>query len=445
MEPIRDLTTASREELVALILALQEQVAQLTAQVEDLLAKRGGGPPAPPSWVKPNRPQRPEPKLERKPREHGFSRRRAVPTETHVHLVKACPDCGCRLLGGWVKARRQVLDVPVAPVRVIEHVLYARVCPQCGRRCVPTLDLGAEVVGQHRVSLRTVSLVATLRTVGRLPIRTIQWILETFHGLRLSTGELVELLHTVAERGQTTLDALQAQIRGSPVVHGDETGWREDGQHGWVWTFSTPTVRCFLYRPSRSGQIVTEVLGEAFDGVLVSDCYGGYNRHAGRHQRCWVHLLRDIHALSEAHPDDAALQTWADAVYALYERAKTTAERTDLNDPAREAAQHAFEAHLAALGEPFLADASAPQRVLCERIERYLPEWFVFVADPRVPSENNAAERSLRPLVVARKISGGTRSPKGSTTTMALASLFGTWLVQGRNPFAACCDLLSSP
>ncbi len=65
--------------------------------------------------------------------------------------------------------------------------------------------------------------------------------------------------------------------------------------------------------------------------------------------------------------------------------------------------------------------------------------------DPAVPADNNLAERSLRPLVIARKVSGGTRSPEGSRVRMALASLFGTWLAQGRNPLAACHQTLLSP
>ncbi len=81
-------------------------------------------------------------------------------------------------------------------------------------------------------------------------------------------------------------------------------------------------------------------------------------------------------------------------------------------------------------------------RVLCERIERFLPELFVFVADPRVPADNNAAERSLRGQVVSRKISGGTRSNQGSETKSILASLFGTWQLQGRNLYTACRRLL---
>jgi transposase len=97
-----------------------------------------------------------------------------------------------------------------------------------------------------------------------------------------------------------------------------------------------------------------------------------------------------------------------------------------------------------ALCRPHLGSAK-PQRVLCERVERFLPELFVFVADPRVPSDNNAAERAIRPVVISRKISGGTRSEEGSKTKAALATLFGTWTAQGLNPFTSCLTLLTSP
>ena len=117
-------------------------------------------------------------------------------------------------------------------------------------------------------------------------------------------AKLVALVRGVAVHGQEEYSQLQQAIRDSPVVHGDETGWRQDGHNGYLWSFSTPRVRYLLYRPSRAGAVVEEVLGEEFDGVLVSDFYGAYNVYQGPHQRCWVHLLRAIHQLKERYPQD---------------------------------------------------------------------------------------------------------------------------------------------
>ena len=87
----------------------------------------------------------------------------------------------------------------------------------------------------------------------------------------------------------------------------------------------------------------------------------------------------------------------------------------------------------------------AAQTRLCRRMENHIKELFVFVAHPEAPPDNNAAERSLRPVVISRKVSGGTRSNQGTDTKMTLASLCGTWRAQGFNPLTACRQLLTSP
>jgi transposase len=427
----------------ARIAALAQQVAGLTARVEELSGEPPAAPPPRPlpPFVKPPRPATPA-KGPRKKRQLNFARHRDTPTRLVEHVVDACPACGTALSGGEVVRRRQVLHVPRVPVEVIEHVVRRRVCPGCDRVCTPPLDLGEQVVGHHRVSLDTMALIAALHTVGRLPLRTLQWALATLHGLHLSVGGLAGILQAVAARASPALDQLRAQIRASPVVHGDETGWREDGEAGYAWFFGTPTLRYFHYDHSRAGAVVQEVLGEVYEGTLVSDFYAAYNIHHGPHQRCWVHLLRDIHDLRGAHPGDADLAAWADAVHAVYLAAKQAAAG-ELAWDGRVAARAALERQLSAVCAPYwLPDSTAPQATLCQRIDRFLDELFEFVLDPAIPADNNLAERSLRPLVVARKISGGTRSPEGSQTRMGLASLFGTWQAQGRDPLDACHHLL---
>ncbi len=248
---------------------------------------------------------------------------------------------------------------------------------------------------------------------------------------------------------QSQLDALKTEMRASPAVQADETGWREDGSNGYIWSVSTPSVRYYEYHHSRAGEVVKHLIGEDYDGVLESDFYAGYNIHQGLHQRCWEHFLRDGHELKEKYPHDEELFTWAVSVKAIYEAAVSWAEHGP--DPhlsplkqqqARVAQQHAYEQQLWHLYQPYVGTAT-PQHTFCERVERFLPELFVFVAVPGGPAHNNLAERSVRPLVVARKISGGTRSPKGSETRMGLANLFGTWMAQHLNPFQQCLATLT--
>ena len=370
-----------------------------------------------------------------------------APTRRVVHAPESCPECGTGLTGGWVHRTREVIELPLVPVEVIEHQIMARKCALCRKRRLPQEPLQGLVVGSQRFGVNLVSLMATLREEGRLPIRGIQSYLRTVHQLRLSVGAISDALQSVARQGQSAVAEMLERIRGSPVVHADETGWREDGANGYVWTFSTPTDRYFVRR-GRGKAVVDEVLGESFSGVLVSDFYAAYNHYPGLKQRCWVHLLRDIRELEALYPEDTGLSQWAQAVRQLYDKAKSAAAA---GVPVAAGfhrsvspAQLKLEKMLLNLCRPFSNDDAAPQAKLCRRVEKFIKELFVFVSHPDVPPENNTAERSLRHLVISRKISGGTRSLQGSNTKMTLASLFGAWRAKGLNPLIESRNLLVS-
>lgn len=428
--------------------ALREALSQALARIEELEKQKT----PPPEFVKAN--VKKEASHEKKPRKkrdakHNHGRRRAAPTQIVEHRLLTCPDCHLHLGGISLGRVREVIEVPPPPpVEVIHHRIFKGWCESCQKWHEAPLDVQGEVLGQGRLGVRLISLIATLRTVMRLPVRQIRDLLQTLHGVQVSVGEIVEVLHRVVRQAQPLLDEWQAHIRASPAVQADETGWREDGLNGYIWSVCTPTLRYYEYHHSRAGEVVKRLIGDQFSGVLGSDFYAGYNIHQGLHQRCWVHFLRDIHDLKKAHPEHAQLWQWANQVKQIYERAKTAPAPdpqlpTTKQQAQRVALQRAFEQELWRVCAPFV-HTQAPMRTLCERVERFLPELFVFVAYPGVPPDNNLAERSVRPLVIARKISGGTRSPKGSSTRMGLASLFGTWMARGLNPFQQCLALLSS-
>jgi len=467
-----DLFGASRSDLIQIILqqhdriaALEQQLARqqaesatLRATIRQLTQQLGeptvaaqpptdaapaSSPPRPPTMpgLKPASARPPRLTKPRKRRPHGFARRRMKPTACQVHAVDTCPDCAIPLVGGTIVHTREVIELPETPITVTEHVYLERRCPCCQRTHRPPIELAGVVVGQGRLGVRLISFIATLREVGRLPIRVIQEVLAAVWGLDLSVGGIVGALGQVARRARPLVAEILARIRGSPVVHMDESGWREDGVNGYIWTVSTATERYF-FRRSREKEAVDEALGDGFGGVLVIDFYAAYDHYPGVKQRCWQHLLADIKDLCKKHPKDAGVQGWAKGVRAIWERASGSCPL-----PAyREAQQRAYEQELVALCAPYLGEKeTAPQAVLCRRIEKYLTELFVCVGNPAVPATNNAAERSLRPPVVARKISGGTRARGGTAIKMSLATVFGTWRARGLNPFAECLCLLSAP
>jgi transposase len=444
MDPYEALT---RDQLLALVRAQAASLAEhqatlkrLEARIKELERHQDKGGRSGMPGLKPTpAPEPVDPPEPRKPRAQGFARPRTTPTETVDHALDRCPDCGTTLGGGSVKRTREVLEITPSPVRVIAHRFLERECPLCRTRRTPAVDLGDQVLGQQRLGIGLISLIVTLREVGRLPVRTIQAYLETVHHLHLSVGAITAASQRVALAAADEVTAMRDQIRASPAVHADETGWRTDGHNGYIWTFSTPQARYFLHG-RRTKDMVDTALGPDFDGVLVSDFYAAYTHYPGLKQRCWAHLLREIHDLRQVFPDDAALDTWTAAVHALFVEARDTVYPTPEH---RARAATDYRTRLLELARLVAADPDTPARQLGARIERFIGDLFVFVTEPGVTPTNNLAERSLRPLVTRRKISGGSRSAAGTQATMALASLFGTWLLRDQSPYTACRDLLS--
>ncbi len=433
-------------ELRQLVAQLQAELAQARERIAELEQR----PDEPPPFVKPNRPKSTDPKPKRKKRapEHNHGRRRMVPTRSVEHALDRCPDCHYRLQGHSLDYTREVIELPEPqPVEVIEHRIIKRFCPHCQRWHSPKLELTGQVLGQGRIGVRIAALIGYLRTSLRLPIRRIQAYLRTIHQLSLSAGEIVELLHQVRRTLQPQVAGLKQQARASPILHGDETSWRENGQNGYIWCFSTPgedAVRYYEYDHSRGQAVVKRLLGGCFHGHLVSDFYCGYNEYAGKHQRCWTHLLRALHELKEAHQQDAEVLAWAKAVRTLYDDALAwLTAQAQPSQAAREREYVQLTSRSHALGLMYAKVKSHPCGTLCKRLLRHEDELFQFVLIEGLSADNNLAERSIRPLVVIRKISGGSRSDEGTKTRMGLASLFETWQARKLNPFHECFKLLS--
>lgn len=430
-----DAATLENATLRARVQTLEQQVETLTQQVAQATRTRYKAS-IPPSAA--------EPPPRKKRTTGNTTRPREVATREVRHEPIVCPECGRPLLGAATEhRRRQVLDIPDTPYEVVDHVICSRHCGYCDRRVLaqPTPDaVGA--LPDCRVSLHLMAKVTDLLITHRLPYDQVQRFLEQTHGLHLAAGELVKIAHRVARAGLADLGRLAADIQAADYAHADETGWRESGRNGYLWQFRSQDACYLTFAFTRGASVPGALLDDVFTGVLVSDFYSGYSPLACRKQRCWVHLLRDLKELAAAHPETRAFVT---AVRALYReaRATCTAPGYALRPEAERIRQRlAYEQRALALATPHRQQPDDPARVLAERLERFLAELFVFVECPTIPSENNPAERTFRPIVIGRKIWGGSRSAHGSLTKTTLLSLFITWHLRGIKPLEAIPRLL---
>lgn len=440
------LLSLSKSQLIVIIHELVDKINVLETRIFELEEKlhqkdsRGHNKNTVPVWVKPNVKKNRSGK--RKKRVHAFVRMKDEPTQTVFHSHDLCPNCGGDLGKPSVAYTRQIIDIPVLPAIITEHVIFKRYCFSCHTRSYPTPDLSSYVVGKYRIGINLMGLISTMRSEMRLPIETIQSHLSIFYQLKLSVGEIVKILTVVAKWGKPQYEHIKQNILKSKVIYADETGGRENGKNGYFWNFSNSSNQFLLYRHSRGSKVVREVLGEDgvnYEGVIVSDFYSAYNEYAGFHQRCLVHFLRDIKALTEEYPKDRILKVWVKDIKTLFETAKQYTGPPHnlpigLKERMREEKEAYFKNRLTAICEPYIGKPTVFSR-LNARALKYVSELFTFIRFPGILSDNNTAERALRHLVVSRKISGGTRSSRGSETKSVLASLYGTWRLQNLNPF----------
>lgn len=236
-------------------------------------------------------------------------------------------------------------------------------------------------------------------------------------------------LRHVAGRLDKATETLVQEYRRAPVRHADETGWRTDGQNGYVWLFATPTMSLFRFRSTRSASVPAEVLGqERLRGHLVVDRYHGYNKAPVTLQYCYSHLKRDTEAIQKDHLDEPEVAAFVGSLVPALAEAMTL--RT-LGLPRKEFLRRAARTKRRIIAIAHRqANHPAIQKFqdLFRKNRHRLYHW---ARDPSIPAENNLAERDLRPLVVARKVSFGSQSPAGARTRETLMTLLHTLKKRG--------------
>jgi transposase len=357
----------------------------------------------------------------------------------------ACPCCAAALRK-LKRHARLVEDLVPATVLVTRYRTHSGWCPQCRRRVesrAPEQPPAADVP-HAQLGLNALATVAMLRLANRLPMRQVtQWLADG-PGLRLCAGAVARQLQRLGDWLGGEWQSLQRRVRAASAVHADETAWRTAGRNQWLWTLCDPRHTLYHVDASRGGRVVRRLLGGAFGGTLVSDFYSAYNTVRCPQQKCLTHLLRELRETAARSPPFAA--------GVFYRRGKRLAKDLlahkrrwdELDDQAYTDGARRLERRLAALADAHRRDATADPdtRRLAERLWRHRDQLTAFLWEREVDGTNNAAERALRPIVVARKVSGGSRSAAGARATAVVASVLRTARQQGRNVLATLKQLL---
>lgn len=325
-----------------------------------------------------------------------------------------CPDCGTALVGAGLY-RRSLVDLRPARVEKVALRLERKRCPRCRRRWT------AQAPGVLPRALYSNALLASVAE-QHYGHGTPMGVVERQTGL--PHGALLGALRQVAARLKPAVNALVGEYRQAPVRHADETGWRTDGKNGYAWLFATPTISLFRFRATRSASVPAEVLDKTpLGGVLVVDRYNAYNKAPVALQYCYAHLKRDVEGLEKQFPDHTEIAAFAGSLVPALSKAMTL--RT-LDLPRKEFLRRAARAKRRIIAITHRQAQHPAIRRVQDIFRQHKDRLYHWARDPSIPAENNLAERDLRPLVIARKVSFGSQSQAGARTRETLMTILHT-------------------
>jgi transposase len=360
-------------------------------------------------------------------------------------LPSHCHHCDCRLPGSRKVStqgeprRHQVTELPPIEAHITEYRCQRVVCPECGK--ASQAELPQEVQGHFGPELT--ALIVYLTVVCRMPRRVVQELLEQVLGIPLSLGSIQNSWEEASEAVAEPCMELEKQLPHVPVINSDETGYRTSGEKRWLWALVAPGFVFYTIALTRGAEVLVQLLGEVFAGILCSDrCPSYLKYHQGEGQFCWAHFKRNILGVQKIAKTTDAERFCRDAL-ALHARLFRLWHRLGAGPNVRYGPvtreqliekSIPLEKKFFALADRYLDSSDRDVSNLAFALLKHFERFFAFLRNEGVEPTNNSAERALRCAVQWRKTSFGSRSPQGEVAVARLLTVTRTCRMQNREP-----------
>jgi hypothetical protein len=430
MERIMSLATEKIEELRERNKVLEEERKSLKQELNGAIGLRF----KPSSGKEEERPQ----KKRGSPIGHqGSSWKRPERIDEYIDIYPAkCHRCGGEDITIYEHLFEEhvVEDIEVRVKNTCYRSHYGY-CQRCKKVVCPQKE--AEILPRSHIGPNARAIFAYLRYIG-IPFRKGARISRDIFGLGISHPSLLDFDNKIARNGEPVYEKIKDEVDSSPSINVDETSWRVNGKNFWLWDFVNKRVALFRIEKERSSKVVKDTLGEEYQGIMTSDFYSVYNDNikAKGKQKCLAHLLREIKKITEKNLElgsqekllcssltealKGAIKMWNE-----FQRGEKTIE--DLKAVKEVTAQKFIE---------FISIPSENKDIqrLKKRLIKHQNELLTFLDQPEIEPTNNRAERALRASVIMRKITFGSRSPRGARNHQVIMSILQTALLHGLQP-----------
>jgi hypothetical protein len=360
-----------------------------------------------------------------------------------VHLT-ACPRCGCEDIGKCLGYDEHTQEDIVLPK--VETILYRKrrhYCPRCKR---VVIGIGKNELPKSAIGPLAKVFGVFLKHDIKVSERDIARIFKEMFGMNLAVSALTGFKKQFARKALPAYIMLKEELKVGEFIHADETGWPVDGENAWLWKFSNKKTSITHIDKGRGQKVVEDILGDKYNGVLISDFLSAYNKiEASGKQRCLVHILRDLKKVLEYWHDDEKVVRYCERLKKIFEDAIELSGEYE-NKKWDKRYRERRDMITASLNDFSFPDPE--KRILnrfAKRLERYKDEMFTFLYVKGIDYHNNHAEQQIRPNVILRKITNGSRSYDGAKTHSICTSILQTAKLRGMDPIETLQRILLSP
>lgn len=357
-------------------------------------------------------------------------------TDYQVHTLSNCPNCHNPLRNPVRTYKRYIEDIPPVSPEVTEHTVHGYWCSQCKKVVQPPVT---DALPNAQLGLRLVVFTAWLHYLIGISVQNIVKIVSVFFRLQVSAGGLTQAWKSLAMLLEPCYDDIGRKVSTSAALHADETGWRLNGKTHWLWCFTTKNLCYYIITKSRGSPVIKNFLGHFFNGILICDFWGAYNKiSALAKQRCFYHLFTELVKV-DTHNHAPSWRAFRKKLSRLLKDALRLSERKNRLKPE---CILRLKKRLYSRLEHFLATPSQDKdaKRLLKRLRRHKEELFTFLEHDDVSPYNNHAEQQMRKPVLTRKVSQQNRSELGAKTQAILMTLLRSAELQGVNPVETLLD-----
>jgi transposase len=379
-------------------------------------------PPAPKSRKKPGR----------KVGHEGSRRSSAQQINREIkHTLDCCPDCG-QPVGKATRRRKRIIeDIPAVEPEITEHEIEGYWCSTCKKMVEPTV---ADALPKATIGHRAVALTAWLHYGVGITLSQILNVYNHYLHFKLTPGGLVQMWYRIQEILYKWYEQIGREAKESAYLHGDESGWRVNGQTHWLWCFANDSLTYYIIDRCRGSPVLFKFFGEFFKGCLISDFWRAYDMiRSGSRQYCMAHLLREVHDIDERNHSEDWFRFSKKLRRLLGDALRLYARHGRMSAAEYQSKNARFDGRLEDLIFGHGSEDKDVKRI-SERLSRSIDGLFTFLDQPNVQPTNNLGEREIRPAVIIRKNSLGNRSEKGANCQAVLMSVYRTLKRRGLNP-----------